>query len=150
MQIDKPCPTCGTRHKVEITHEWKVVEGRKVLELLLTSQSAKVDDAKLEWLSPFADDGQALVASSHRVDVGTVLLKVERLPIPGATAKPGEVANVVQPGAPFKPPEARTKSRADLLTEAAECSMKTNDAWSDAQLATALAKHKAKMQPAGA
>ena len=128
MQTVKECPACGTRHRVELNHEFKKnSDGRWELQILFTSQSINVDDAKLEGMLPFADDGQKTTVEFTRVSDREVLMKVVRMP-----AKPEEKAKETT-GAP---------SKADMLTEAAETGMKVNPKWNDQQLSEALKKHK--------
>ena len=132
MESKKRCPTCGATHKVELTHEFKVdSEKRRQLDLVLESQSVNVDDAKLEWLSPLADDGQEFKVETNRIDDRRVLLTIKRVPrgdgVPAGVPTNGE------------PPR---KSRADMETEAAELGLRTDRKWNDLQLAQAIKKHK--------
>ena len=135
MTTKKKCPTCGTEHHVDMRHEWPIVDGRKVFEVILTSQSSKYDAGKLEALCPRAEDGQVLVATAEWVSEDSVLLRVVRQPQPAGTV----------PGVMVVPPTKA--SRSDMLTEAAELGLKTDPKWKDIELAAALAKHKKARQP---
>ena len=137
MQTTKVCPTCGTRHQVEIRHEWPHVDGRRTFEVVLTSQSSKYDAGKLESLCPRADDGQVLVATAEWVGEDSVLLRVNRQP-----------SSLAGAGGSREVPPTKA-SRADMLTEAAELGLKTDPKWKDVELAAALAKHKRALKPAG-
>ena len=137
MTTKKKCPTCGTEHTVDLRHEWPAVNGRRTFEVVLTSQSSKYDAGKLESLCPRADDGQVLAATAEWVSEDSILLRVNRQP-----------SNLAAAHDPDATPPTKA-SRSDMLTEAAELGLKTDPKWKDIELATALAKHKKTLKPAG-
>lgn len=133
MIITKSCPSCGESKRLEVTHEWPTVDNKLCLELLLTSQSVKVDSGKLERLFPLANDGQQLTISAKWVGDGNVLLRIERKPAAGAVN-----------GATQRVSAYHSLSRADLFTKAAEKGVKVDKKWTDQQIAVALEEADAK------
>lgn len=137
MQTTKFCPTCRTRHTVEMKHEWPIVDGRRIFEILLSAQSTHLDLGKLEGLCPRADDGQRLVAEMEWVNEREVMLRVMRVPQEGSAS--------------VRQSPTTTRSRPDMETEAAELGLKLDkramDKLNDAQLAVAIREHKKKLTP---
>jgi hypothetical protein len=127
----KNCPACQAH--LSLPMEFEFPEAAAGIKLIFQSQSSKVDEARLEWMSPFADDGQELQTEEHWTSDGRCVLEIVRRP----SAKRGP--------APATSPKVST--RADMETWAAENGLGLNPKWNDRQLATAIDKHK--LQPAG-
>ncbi len=133
MEMRMACPTCGTTHMKEVTHEWVTdAHKRRKLQLILVSQSNNTDGGRMEGLVPFADDGLAFTVKGEWLDERRVMLTIGREPKTGDTKDAAET------------PAAAPQTRADMETDAAECGLKMNPRWNDLQLAKALEDHKAR------